>query len=902
MKYRAFSRIALAALLGVVLSLEAPAQRLLVSSSDTNSVLAYDANTGAFLGALVPGGSGGLTSPRELRRGSDGRLYVASLGTNSVLRYDYTTGAFIDAFVPAGSGGLANPWGLSTVSAQGDLLVTSSAGPCVLRFDASSGMPLGSALCDGALVQMQGLISVPGGGDLFVADPFSDRVRRYDAAGVFVRDYMAPGSFSPRGISLGPNGNLFATSIFQHKVVQFDVNTGAVVGDFVAANSGGLNVPNDLVFRSNGNLLVTSTGTHSILEYGATGAFVRVLVPAHSGGLSGPVALLLEGGSSGGGPPSLADYGDAPDDIPACEGTPVCSPEAHYPTLYGTTNAPADRTAPFHLPIAVARDCWFGGPRTNEAEAFQPCCDWISEFEGGPPADQDDGPLVLCLDPGCVSGVFVLANKAGKYAAIGCFGPPPPLPAVGFWIYRVGMGAAADPAAQRFINVDVDWNLDGTYGDANFEWSVQDLPFPAPPGGNQVLFSNFFPVLTVVEPCGTPLGWCVGPFWTRFLVSPEPMLASFPNGDWDGSSGATDGYPWGETEDWVVYCDPGSSGGSCGSQGGWSDCNGNGRPDEVDVLMGSSSDFDQNGIPDECQYNDNCSSPMPIVGYGPFPFDTRIMTTGFEGQNESICNQFGTPGIQNDAWYAWTACETGTAILTTCGQTTVDTKVAVYDGAGCPSGSALACNDDTCSVQSRIEWPVVAGAVYTIQLGQYPGAVYGTGTFSISLEGTGGVVSICHPGTDGVRNCPCSNPPGSTGRGCNNSSATGGAVLTASGAASLSADSLVLTSSGERPTSFGVLLQGKQASSTGFVFGQGVRCATGVLKRLYSRSASAGTMSLPGGGDPSVHARSAQLGDPIQPGEHRYVSVYYRDPHVLGGCPATSTFNSTQTLDVTWAP
>jgi hypothetical protein len=61
-------------------------------------------------------------------------------------------------------------------------------------------------------------------------------------------------------------------------------------------------------------------------------------------------------------------------------------------------------------------------------------------------------------------------------------------------------------------------------------------------------------------------------------------------------------------------------------------------------------------------------------------------------------------------------------------------------------------------------------------------------------------------------------------------------------------------------------------------------------------------MSLPGGGDPSVHARSAQLGDPIQPGEHRYVSVYYRDPHVLGGCPATSTFNSTQTLDVTWAP
>jgi hypothetical protein len=28
--------------------------------------------------------------------------------------------------------------------------------------------------------------------------------------------------------------------------------------------------------------------------------------------------------------------------------------------------------------------------------------------------------------------------------------------------------------------------------------------------------------------------------------------------------------------------------------------------------------------------------------------------------------------------------------------------------------------------------------------------------------------------------------------------------------------------------------------------------------------------------------------------------VYYRDPVVLGGCPATSTFNITQQLAVLW--
>jgi hypothetical protein len=40
----------------------------------------------------------------------------------------------------------------------------------------------------------------------------------------------------------------------------------------------------------------------------------------------------------------------------------------------------------------------------------------------------------------------------------------------------------------------------------------------------------------------------------------------------------------------------------------------------------------------------------------------------------------------------------------------------------------------------------------------------------------------------------------------------------------------------------------------------------------------------------------------IQAGESRWYLVYYRDPIVLGGCPATSTFNATQTGQVTWWP
>jgi hypothetical protein len=48
--------------------------------------------------------------------------------------------------------------------------------------------------------------------------------------------------------------------------------------------------------------------------------------------------------------------------------------------------------------------------------------------------------------------------------------------------------------------------------------------------------------------------------------------------------------------------------------------------------------------------------------------------------------------------------------------------------------------------------------------------------------------------------------------------------------------------------------------------------------------------------------RSAAKGDPIGPAQSRWYLVYYRDPHVLGGCPASSTFNATQSGEVAWQP
>ena len=167
-----------------------------------------------------------------------------------------------------------------------------------------------------------------------------------------------------------------------------------------------------------------------------------------------------------------------------------------------------------------------------------------------------------------------------------------------------------------------------------------------------------------------------------------------------------------------------------------------------------------------------------------------------------------------------------------------------------------------------------------------------------------GFTSLCDPGANGVSACPCANPPAGTGRGCDNSASTGGAALTAGGIAYLSLDSLVFHTSGERPNATSVLLQGDSLLANGAVFGQGVRCAGGALKRMYVKAALGGGIVAPdlSAGDATISMRSALLGAPIQAGQPHFFLVYYRDPLVLGGCPATSTFNCTQTGSVVYWP
>ena len=54
-----------------------------------------------------------LDGPSDIVLGPDGNLYVSSTYTDSVLRYDADTGEPLDEFVAVGSGGLDGPDGLA---------------------------------------------------------------------------------------------------------------------------------------------------------------------------------------------------------------------------------------------------------------------------------------------------------------------------------------------------------------------------------------------------------------------------------------------------------------------------------------------------------------------------------------------------------------------------------------------------------------------------------------------------------------------------------------------------------------------------------------------------------------------------------------------------------------------
>jgi sugar lactone lactonase YvrE len=155
--------------------------------------------------------------------------------------------------------------------------------------------------------------------DLFVSTgDHSGNILQYDErTGEFLGEFISSGSGGlvlPNGLIFGPDGNLYVCSLGTNSILRFDGITGDPLpspgnsgATFVPSGSGelsfgtiGVSGSEWLIFGPNGNLYATSgglnapPGSSTVLRFnGKTGEFIDAFVPAGSGGLAGPRALVF---------------------------------------------------------------------------------------------------------------------------------------------------------------------------------------------------------------------------------------------------------------------------------------------------------------------------------------------------------------------------------------------------------------------------------------------------------------------------------------------------------------------------------------------------------------------------------------------------------------------------------
>ncbi len=260
--------------------------------SDTLITADFDL-TGAAAGlwdvqVTAPDGTHGTTLAGGLEVatclfGVEGDIYVSAWNDGKVIQYDARTGQLVGEFVERGSGGLSHPQGLAFGGPAGNLFVVSyeySGADAILEYDGATGALVGT-FAAGGLDRLRGLTFGPNG-NLFVCEQ-----RGAGAAGGAVLEFDAAtgsplGAFASAttgdqfyGLTFGPSGNLFVTTSSPGAVLEFDGTTGDLIGTFAVWP--GFDLPYDLTFGPDGTLYVSDNEADVVVEFdGTTGELIGV--------------------------------------------------------------------------------------------------------------------------------------------------------------------------------------------------------------------------------------------------------------------------------------------------------------------------------------------------------------------------------------------------------------------------------------------------------------------------------------------------------------------------------------------------------------------------------------------------------------------------------------------------
>ncbi|MBI5363804.1 MAG: hypothetical protein HZA53_11545 [Planctomycetes bacterium] len=145
--------------------------------------------------------------------------------------------------------------------------------------------------------------------------------------------------------------------------------------------------------------------------------------------------------------------------------------------------------------------------------------------------------------------------------------------------------------------------------------------------------------------------------------------------------------------------------------------------------------------------------------------------------------------------------------------------------------------------------------------------------------------------------CPCLNF-GAAGRGCASSFNASGAGLAATGSVAL--DTVALNVDGVNASGNVIFMRGDVDNVVGLVFGDGVRCVDGVLRRRTKPIFAPGLASFPSPTDTVTLSNGWGVGNDTPPGSGitAYYMAYYRNASAAF-CPP-ETFNGTNAWGITW--
>lgn len=325
----------------------------------------FNDTTGVRLtgGEVAPGDVGGFApfAPTDIVLGPDGNVYVSDAGTSSIFRFDAMTGA------PAPPPNMAFPPGQfvqrpSLPPVENALAFTSltfdSTGllyvldaydvsdvpdpmppqPGVRIYD-STGVRIDSLL-ESETTTLGSLSSLQfdSFGDLLISDRDNATIYRVDVETDTLTVFASTGVVGPAGIAVAGNGDVYVADLFGNQIVRYDPD-GSNSQTFVALppvpEVPFSNFPSDLVFDSEGNLIVAVLGSENpgpdgtalgmLLKYDPTGTLIDTIAselrPTSSVAI---VPDLLPGDYNGDGLVDTADfmvwqesYGD---EVPATSG------------------------------------------------------------------------------------------------------------------------------------------------------------------------------------------------------------------------------------------------------------------------------------------------------------------------------------------------------------------------------------------------------------------------------------------------------------------------------------------------------------------------------------------------------------------------------------------------------